>query len=348
METTLRLLGGAFLILVNFFFVATEFALTRFSQGELQEKAEGKPFQIARRITDRLEVYLTGCQVGITLSSIALGIVAEPAVTGLLEPWVGLTNLGPGRTHLISIIFTVIILNIVHMVLGEQVPTYLGVERPLLVIRWFARTHYLWTKLMSPFIWAGDRPAKFILGLFGVEMTRSWKQDEAAPVRGKTELRKAMMKVLAGSELRKDRQEEVLKAVEIEELPVERIMTSIDEVVVLYTRDSPETNLEKICDGGYVRFPVVGATIDDFRGVIYVPSLLKKLDELCNKTFDLEELVSEPLTFPHDLPVSQAIDRFQEEREEAALVKRDGKAVGFVTVTDSLEAIIGELRDPLD
>ena len=97
------------------------------------------------------------------------------------------------------------------------------------------------------------------------------------------------------------------------------------------------------------RFPVVGDGLDDYRGNLYLQSVIGCIDELRAGSRGLEELAAEPLTLPQDLPVSQAIDRFQEAEQELALVvDGDGRVVGLVTATDAFEAIAGELRDPLD
>ncbi len=133
-EITLRLIAGVALILANGFFVAIEFALTRarqYPEAEFDEPGLRRAWEM----TDDLEIYLTSCQVGITASSIAVGIVAEPALASLFHPYFGsgfLASVGAGG------ILAFIIINLVHLTHGEQTPTYLGVERTKFVCRYGA------------------------------------------------------------------------------------------------------------------------------------------------------------------------------------------------------------------
>lgn len=132
----IRLIAGLLLILSNGFFVAIEFALTRarqFTEEEFVEADTG--LQRAWEMTQNLEIYLTTCQVGITASSIAVGIVAEPALAALFEPLFANTALAAIGT---GGIIAFLIITLVHLTHGEQTPTYLGVERSKMVCRYGA------------------------------------------------------------------------------------------------------------------------------------------------------------------------------------------------------------------
>src|SRR6056297_4160694 len=188
-EIALRLLAGVALILANGFFVAIEFALTRARQfTESEFVGDGNPaLERAWEMTDDLEIYLTSCQVGITASSIAVGIVAEPALAAIFEPLfvnTALASIGSGA------IIAFLIINLVHLTHGEQTPTYLGVERSRLVCRYGATPLYWWTRGIWPVIQFGDGAAKWTLSLFGVEMTGAWLETEADVMRGRAGLYK--------------------------------------------------------------------------------------------------------------------------------------------------------------
>src|SRR6056297_2891956 len=152
LEIGLRLVAGLLLILANGFFVAIEFALTRVRQYPESEFDE-PGLRRAWEMTDDLEIYLTSCQVGITATSIAVGIVAEPALAALFEPWFAgsrLAAIGVGGLIAFAII------NLVHLTHGEQTPTYLGVERSKFVCRYGATPLYYFALLISPVIKIGD------------------------------------------------------------------------------------------------------------------------------------------------------------------------------------------------
>ena len=142
LEVGIRLVAGVALILANGFFVAIEFALTRvrqFSESEFDRPG----LRRAWAMTDELEIYLTSCQVGITASSIAVGVVAEPALSALFEPLfddTALAAVGAGG------VVAFVVINLVHLTHGEQTPTYLGVERTKTVCRYGATPLYYYTK----------------------------------------------------------------------------------------------------------------------------------------------------------------------------------------------------------
>ncbi|MFC7158084.1 CNNM domain-containing protein, partial [Halomarina halobia] len=201
----LRLVAGLLLILANGFFVAIEFALTRVRQYAAEE-FEGPGLRRAWEMTGRLEIYLTACQVGITASSIAVGIVAEPALVALFEPLfeaTGLRSAVPGSTHIIAAGLAFFLINLLHLTHGEQTPTYLGVERTKQVARYGATPLYYFTMAIYPLILLGDRVAKATLRLVGVELTRSWVETEADAAESRAELRNELGAVLEDGDPRR-------------------------------------------------------------------------------------------------------------------------------------------------
>ena len=116
---------------------------------------------------------LTGCQLGITTTSILLGIVAEPAMTSLIAPVMTLIGLGGQMASVNAVVLAVILIKLVHKIWREQAPTYLGVEKPVEIARLTAPALHGWTMLTCPFILLGDGLAKRTLGLFGVTIGRS-------------------------------------------------------------------------------------------------------------------------------------------------------------------------------
>jgi len=344
-ELALRLLAGVTLILANGFFVAIEFALTRarqFTESEfLQDGTRG--LERAWEMTQDLELYLTTCQVGITASSIAVGIVAEPALAALFEPLFHntlLASIGSGG------ILAFLLINLVHLTHGEQTPTYLGVERSRFVARYGAIPLYWFHFLMSPVIAIGDGVAKFTLRLFGIEMTGAWLETDS--IDSRADLRTQLDDLLVRGELSEDRRQEVLNALDVGERPVGDLLVPREEIVALSTTESLETNLDRVAESPHTRHPLVGENYEDFRGVVYVPAVLQHRGELEAGALDLEALAAPPMTLSPDVDVSDAIDQFQAESQELALVIEDGRVIGLVTVTDLLEAVVGEIEDPIE
>lgn len=347
-----QLLGGFFLILTNAFFVVTEFSLTRTPQFDKEEFQESPGLRRAWEMTEKLEVYLTGCQLGISSSSILLGIVAEPAVTELLKPVVGFFGIGGASVSGISIVVAIILINLIHKIWGEQAPTYLGVERPKQIARYCAPVLYWWVKLTYPFILLGDGLAKKTLNLFGIEMTRSWKEaeleDGEETYSSRATLKQQVAKLVQGKDISEERKEEIVKSVEIDKIPVSDIMIPRDQIKYLSTQKSFDENLAIIRDSMRNRYPLVHGSIDNFAGILYTPEILGRINELQKGEITLDDLDHYDMAVPPKLKVSDLIDRFQSNKQELAIVKEDDKVIGMVTLTDAFEEIVGSAQDPID
>ncbi|WP_336328624.1 hemolysin family protein [Halovenus sp. HT40] len=344
LEIGLRILGGIILIGVNAYFVAIEFALTRARQYPKSE-FDTPGLELAWEMTNDLEFYLTTCQVWISGTSIALGIIAEPGLAALFEPLFENTTLASvGAGSLLGFL----LINLVHLTHGEQTPTYLGVERSKQVARYGARPLYWLAKILAPAIWVGDSVAKATLGLFGIEMTQSWTETGEEVIKTRADLRNQLGSVLKEGEVAEDRREEVMNALTIGEQSVEEVMIPPEDIVALSTEDDLESNFGKLEEHPHTRYPLIGENLTDFRGVVYSPALFNHREELFAGDGEFTELAAPPMTLSPDTDVSDAIDQFQTEGQELALVIEEGNVVGQVTVTDLLETIIGEVEDPLD
>jgi len=349
-EMALRLVGGVFLTGANAFFVTTEFALTRLPQLDPAKDPPG--LERARRITDELEIYLTGCQLGITASSILLGVVAEPAFTFLFRPFFDLFGASPGVTHAISVVVGIVLINLIHKIWGEQTPTYLGVERPRQVARRTAGALYAWTTAAYPFIIAGDGLAKWTLRLFGVEVERSWTEgeesDEEEPPASVSAVRREIGEVLSRANLSRERRTEILRAVDIDQIPVRAIMVPRSEVVALSTGEDLHEGLQKMRAHPHNRYPLLDPDWDTVYGTLYMTTVFRHLPALESGDATLADVAEPVVWVDPGLSISALIDRLQNQQQEIALVGSDGHVRGLVTSTDAFEAIAGELEDPGD
>lgn len=347
LEITLRIVAGLILLGLNGVFVTTEFALTRLRQFDREDLGDRRTLDLAWNMTKELEIYLTSCQVGITLTSILLGVVFEPGVTELIYPLTEYIGLSAGRTRILSVGIAVVGIQLMHTVWGEQTPTYLGVEKPIEVAALFSPVLYVWTWIAYPVIYCGDYLAKGTLGLMGIELTRSWTEGEE--IESRAELRRHLGELLREGELSEERRQEVLNALDIEARETKSIMIDRADIRAIRTDRSVRENLNMMEESRYSRYPLIDGQLESFLGIIYLPALLSNLNELQEGTVTWQDIAADSMTVPPDLPVSDLLDRFQEEQQEMALVvKEDQKVVGLVTATDALESIIGELQDPYD
>ncbi|WP_283401690.1 hemolysin family protein [Halorubrum sp. DM2] len=343
-EVALRIAAGVFLILINAYFVAIEFGLTRLRQYP-ESEMDSPGLRRAWEMTDDLEFYLTTCQIWISGTSIALGIVAEPGLAAVFAPVFENTTLASAGAGSLLAFF---LINMVHLTHGEQTPTYLGVERSKQVAEYGARPLYWFAWLISPLITFGDRVAKGTLRLFGVEMTGSWTETEGEVLETRAQLRTRLGSMMEEVDLPEERRQEVLAALDVDEVAVGDVMTPADEIVSLSTTASAEANLDRISDTPHARFPLVGTDLTAFEGIVYAPSIVSHFDELRAGETTFAEIAAPPMTVSAATSVSDAFDQFQAERQELALVIEDGAVVGLITATDALEAVMGQLEDPLD
>jgi CBS domain containing-hemolysin-like protein len=344
LELWLRLGAGMLLILANGFFVAIEFALTRVRQYPEAEFDE-PGLRRAWEMTQELEIYLTSCQVGISATSIAVGIVAEPALAAIFEPYLQnsfLASVGAGG------IIAFLIINLLHLTHGEQTPTYLGVERTKFVARYAATPLYWFATLIRPVIMLGDGVAKWTLKLFGIEMTGAWLETEEEIIETRADLRNRLDTLLVQGDIPEERREEISNAFMVGEKSISTVMTDVEDVVFLSTELSVDENLDRIGSSPHTRLPLIGDDREDFRGIVYVPTVVDEFDALRAGDTSFEDLSAPPMTMAADTTISDAVDQFQAERQELALVLADGEVVGLLTATDALEAVMGDIEDPLD
>jgi len=179
-------------------------------------------------------------------------------------------------------------------------------------------------------------------------MTGAWLETEEDVLESRAQLRNRLHSLLEEGELPEERREEVLSALDVGELAIGEIMVPADEIVALSTTVSPEENFERIRNTPHTRFPLVGEELTDFHGIVYAPSIIDHFEDLNAGTLSFSEIAAPPMTLAAETNVSDAFDQFQAEDQELALVIEDGGVVGLLTATDALEAVMGDLEDPLD
>jgi CBS domain containing-hemolysin-like protein len=177
-------------------------------------------------MTERLEACLTGCQAGITICSVGLGVVAGPAITVVMGSLLDAVGATSGEHTALSVLLALAVGNFLHVIVGEQAPTYLGIERARFVAGYGSGPLCAWTKLMYHVIIAADWLAKTLLGLFGVEISRSWTESggESGLVTTRAELRSEMGESLSRLDVPEERRSDVINALDIGETPVSEIV----------------------------------------------------------------------------------------------------------------------------
>lgn len=342
--TIVRFIAGLSLLGLNAAFVSIEFALTRLRQFDKDEVTGNWATNLAWKMTEQLEIYLTACQVGITITSILLGVVFEPAVTNLIHPLTAMMQLGPVTTSWISVLLSVGFIQFLHTVWGEQSPTYIGVESPRLVAGWLSPLLYGWAWVSYPLITVGDYFAKHTLQLFGVTLTRSWTEGESP-----RDLTGEIGEILHNSVLDEEETREVLNTIEATERPVSEVIIPTEDVVTVGIDQTPQSILEAMrANRQYTRFPLIGEDLLDCRGILYANQALGEFKDMESGQEDIQALASSALFLEHDTSISNAVDEMQRANQEMAIVVDNDESLGIVTDSHLFEALVGEIYDPTD
>jgi CBS domain containing-hemolysin-like protein len=342
--TALLLLAVLVLVAVNGFFVAAEFALVRARPSRLEDlQSEGrKGAGLAIHQHDNINEYLSACQFGITLASLGIGFLGEPAIATLIEPAFG--GLSHGLAVAISIAIAYILVTALHITTGEQVPkiaailnaepTAARLARPL---EWFYRS-------MRPFIRVLNKTSNGMLRLLGVDPS-------AASEEGTTpdELRVIISQARAGGQLDAGEAGMLVGVFHLHEQEARQVMTPIPAVVTVDLSDDVETALRRCVSSGHTRLLVTeDHNQDRVRGIVHTNSLAQLLlSEGPQAT--IEPVVTEAPIVPETKPLDDLLADLQRERSSMAVVIDEyGRVAGIVTVEDIIEEVVGEIDDETD
>lgn len=333
------------LVLLNGFFVAAEFAMVKLRSTRVEAIAakNGWRGHILRTVHGQLDAYLSACQLGITLASLGLGWVGEPAFAHLLEaPLAYLGVDSAAMVHGVAFFTAFFIISYLHIVVGELAPKSWAIRKPELLSLWTAVPLYLFYWSMYPAIWLLNASANAILrvagqGEPGAHHEHHYSRDELKLIlhssRGQNPTDQGM-RVLAS-------------AVEMGELEVADWANSREDLVYL-EYDAPLTDILAIIRRHkYSRYPVLDAN-GDFIGLLHIKDLLLALTALESlpETFELADLLRPLEKVNKHLPLSNLLELFRKGAVHFALVaEADGKIIGYLTMEDVLEVLVGDIQD---
>jgi CBS domain containing-hemolysin-like protein len=345
MFEALNLLIVFFLVLANGFFVASEFSLVGVRRSRIAALADAGDRRAQRLLglVDNLNAYISATQLGITLASLALGWIGEPAVAHLLE--IPLKD-RVSDTVLHTIAFTVAfsIITFLHIVIGELAPKTMALERAektALAIAYpmqlFYRIFYYPIRLLD---WAGTRTVR----LFGLHPS-----SEHASIYTESELRHLIDVSRRSGHLQKDEQELIngvfeFSNAEVREAMIPRI--SVAAIPVAATLDESKEAFRRL---GYSRLPVYRDRLDNVLGILFRRDLEPYLDQQQPAAFNIEALLHAPKFIPATARLGAALKQMQASREHLSIVVDEhGGMEGIITLEDLLEEIVGEIADEYD
>ena len=340
----LMIFFAGLLVLVNGFFVAAEFALVKIREGRLDEMVkERRPFaSTASWLVERLDASLSACQLGITMASLGLGWIAEPAVAHLLRPLI--LSIGITSEILIhGIAFTIAFTTITafHLVLGEQAPKIAALRRPETAVLWVALPLKFFYFLSYPFMAALNSTTAFLLRLAGI----AGASEHEIP-HSEEEIRALLMQAHIAGELSRSEHRLINAVFEFDELICRRVMLPRADVVYLDAKHSLSEAIEIFHQTKHTRYPVCEGSLDKIVGVVHIKDLIGLS---ADTDFDLNSVIRPPQYVPETMPVRRLLRQFQSTHQHLAfLVDEYGTVSGIVTLDNILEAIIGPVEDEFD
>jgi CBS domain containing-hemolysin-like protein len=339
----LLLLAVFVLVLLNGFFVAAEFALVRSRRGTLEQEAkEGKRgARVAVEIMGDLSRYLSSCQLGITLTSLGIGFLGEPAVADLVEPLFG--NLSHGVSLALSLFIAYLLTTSLHITIGEQVPKIYAIQRSEPISRLVARPLHLFTKVFRPFIGLLNAASNGILRVIGIR-TDNFEEGETPE-----EIKMLIQQSMTGGQLDPGEAGMLTGVFHLHEQQARQVMTPAPAVVTVDVSDPVELALRRCVSSGHTRLVVTEDHNEDrVKGIVHANALAQKLlAEGAEAT--IEELVREAPIVPETKPLDDLLADLQRQRSSLAVVIDEyGRTAGIVTVEDIIEEVVGEIDDETD
>ncbi|QGZ29498.1 hemolysin family protein [Stutzerimonas stutzeri] len=340
------ILFALFLVLLNGFFVAAEFAMVklRATKVEAIAKQHGWRGHILRKVHSQLDAYLSACQLGITLASLGLGWVGEPAFAHLLEPVLAAVGVqSPAVVHGIAFFTAFFIISYLHIVVGELAPKSWAIRKPELLSLWTAAPLYLFYWAMYPAIYLLNASANAILRVAGQGEPGGHHEHHYS---------REELKLILHSNRALDPANQDIKvlasAVEMSELEVADWANSREDLLQLEHSASLGDILELIRRHKYSRYPVFDAEQGEYIGLLHIKDLLLALasDDALAQHFDLGALLRPLERVSRHLPLNALLDQFRQGGAHFVLVEEgDHKVVGFLTMEDVLEVLVGDIQD---
>jgi len=339
------LLFALLFVLANGFFVAAEFAIVKVRPTQLAELAASgsSRARMTRRILKHIDSYLSAVQVGITFASLALGWIGEPAFASLLLPLFHRFGLfSAPLAHSVSITISFIAISSLHIVLGEQVPKFLAIEKPVGTALWTSHVLHGFYIGTYPVIWLLSTVTNGALRLLGVHPS-----GDGNMVQSQEELRAIIAHSEKAGILSEENREIIEGVFQFSKRTARQIMVPRTDVAVLSTKKSIQENLEIIRTTSHTRYPLCDGTLDQTIGLIHVKDLL--LAQLRGPGKPLAELKRDMLFVPENSTVEALLSQFIEHKTHmATVIDEYGGASGIVSLENITEELFGQIQDEFD
>ena len=344
MEIFLNLFFVLLLVFMNGFFVATEFAMVKVRKSRIETLAFGgsTAAKYTRKVVNDLNSYLSACQLGITLASLGLGWIGEPAIAAMLSPLFHQLNVSEATIHSISFALGFSIITASHIVFGELVPKSMAIISAEKIALATALPLVLFFKATYPIMWVFNRSTNLILGIFGVSQV-----DEHESAHTDAEIMMLVEDSYNHGLIDKTELAFIDNIFDFSEKSVREIMIPRTDMICFYKDDTFDEMLEIAMREELTRYPICEENKDNVVGFVHIKDLYKQKIQEGEKNID--EIIRNIIFVPESISISVLLKRLQNEKAQLAIAFDEyGGTAGLVTVEDILEEIVGEIQDEFD
>ena len=343
MPILLQLLLVLFLIFMNGFFVAAEFVCVKVRPSRIETLIQdgSRRAKYAKELTDHLDASLSVTQLGITLASLGLGWVGEPAVAELILPMTNAAGLDPVFGHTIALAIAFTLITSMHIIFGELTPKSMAIQDVEGILLSIAFPMVIFSRIFKPFVWVLNHIANWTARQLGY---RSGIEEEAHT---EQEIRLLMEESHRKGLIDDTEAGFVDKVFDFNDLNVREIMTPRTDMVCLYLEDSFRENMKTVLEEKLTRYPLCREDKDHIVGFIHVKDMIHAMAE--GRRPILRRLVRKALVVPESMDISVLLKTMQANRSQMAVVVDEyGGTAGIVTIEDIVEEIVGDIQDEFD
>jgi putative hemolysin len=334
---TLELLALSALILLNAFFVAAEYGLVTARRSRIQELAQRgsrRAYQVLK-IVGEPPRFIAAMQLGVTLTSLAIGAIGEPVLARVFDPVLATT---------LAVLLAFLIITFLHVVIGELVPKGIALSSPERIALAVSEPVRGFFVLMGPLIWVLQRSTEATLRLLGLQPPGA-----EGLAYSEAELKILVSESTERGEIETQEQEMLYKVFDFADKEVADVMVPRPEVVAISIDLPPEEALRAMIESPYTRYPVYSESLDNVVGVLHVRDLFVAMYQHGIAAVDLGELLRPPFVVPETKDLAALLAEFRRTNQHMAIVTDEyGGMEGIVTLEDLLEEIVGEIEDEFD
>ncbi len=341
--SSISLIAAIVLILFNAFFVAAEFAIVRVRPTRLEQLASAGNSRAATaiQVTRKLDSYISAAQLGITLASLGVGWLGEPAFTGLVMKWLAPLGVAEATAHTVGIVVAFVLITLLHVVVGELAPKTIAINSTVPVTLWLATPLHWFYIVTWPAIWFINGLGNGVLRLIGMKPAGEAETHHTAE-----ELRLIISR--SPGILDPQIRQMMVRVLDYRRRKARHVMTIASEVTALRANLTIEEASKLALESRYTRYPVLDTITPRVLGFVHMQDLFSVYAGV-RKATRLVELMREPLFALDDIPIDKLRLEMQSRQLHLAIINnQEGVFVGIVTLEDLLEEIVGEIRDESD